>query len=557
MVSSPPQAMLSAHVWSILDRLRPDNRGFFEQRGLQRTAAAPDPTAARTKLIERATAKRTEDHSTGGPEDAGADGQIKRGVARRAVQPSARQAAVTGIVASAVGCGLVAFYQGLAEAFGRQTASFRSGMGQGDGRPLGLESGGRSGAGADGCANPSGATRPSPDVSGPGRRPDSGGDRLAGEGCDLRGAVGPGVLPEPLVCGPEERWQDPTGHGPPAAEHLCRVPPFQDGGDSSSSRHPQSGRLFGQGRPEGRVSVSPDSPDAPASLGLQVGGQSLSVQGTAIRSRVRPVHIHEDPSPGDGGTTAAGHSSDRIPGRHPCVGAHGRGDQPSGDHTLASSLHTGICGESREVRIDTVSGVGVSGVRSVHRLDQPAVVGEENPEDFESLPGGPWQDPDFPTGTCQLYRHDDGGLARSAPDATAPTGVATAPEHVAAPESAVGSTGALGSGSSSRLGLVDQSSDPVERPSCESPGASSGDSIRRGNSWRWRRLGSSVRRPGNRRPLDTGGTAVAHQRPGAPGGFLCSPVFHQERLELLGCSRDGQHGGCYVHLHMNLHNTCT
>ena len=135
-------------------------------------------------------------------------------VARRAVQPSARQAAVAGIVASAVGCGLVAFYQGLAEAFGRQTASFQSGMGQGNRRPLGLGSGGRSGAGADGCANPSGATKPSPDVSGPGRCPDSGGDRLARVGCDLRGAVWPGVLPEPLVCGPEERRQDPTGCGP-------------------------------------------------------------------------------------------------------------------------------------------------------------------------------------------------------------------------------------------------------------------------------------------------------------------------------------------------------
>ena len=30
------------------------------------------------------------------------------------------------------------------------------------------------------------------------------------------------------------------------------------------------------------------------------------------------------------------------------------------------------------------------------------------------------------------------------------------------------------------------------------------------------------------------------------GGFLCSPVFRQERLELLGCSRDGQHGGSTV-----------
>ena len=85
--SSPTQAALSLRMWSILDQSHPDNSGFFEQRELHRMAAAPDPTALRTRLIEQSTAKQSEDHSVGCPEDVEADGQVKRGVACRAVQP--------------------------------------------------------------------------------------------------------------------------------------------------------------------------------------------------------------------------------------------------------------------------------------------------------------------------------------------------------------------------------------------------------------------------------------------------------------------------------------
>ena len=197
--------------------------GFFYRRGLACTAAVLVHDIARTRRQDRPAAKRIPELTAAEfrtAEDAGPKG----GVASGALSVSSRGAIGTEIVAASTGVGFTPQLSGLKEAIGRAFASFWPSLGKDVKRPLGTGGSERSSAGTDRRAGSDNQSRETAYVGGTINRSRGGGESASGEGCEIRSARPTGELPEPFVCGPEGRRQDPAGGRFASIERVARVP---------------------------------------------------------------------------------------------------------------------------------------------------------------------------------------------------------------------------------------------------------------------------------------------------------------------------------------------
>ena len=540
------RARRNAHARIPAKRTTTSLIGFFDRRGLACTAAVLVHDIARTRRQERPAAKRIAELTAAEfrtSEDAGPKGGVTSG----ALSVSSRGAIGTEIVAASTGVGFTPQLSGLEEAFGRAFASFWPSLGKDVKRPLGTGGSERSSAGTDRRAGLDNQSRETAYVGGTGNRSRGGGEGASEEGCDIRSARPTEELPEPSVCGPKGRRQDPSGGRFASIERVARVPPLQDGRNPCSPELARMGRFSREGGSEGGVFDCTDRQGAPPSAGLRMEESNVSVQSLAIRPGIGTIHIHQSVTPGDSRTSPIGHTVDSVPGRHPGDGSYSGGNTNSGSHFATPAVFSRVHSEPGKIRPSSASNSRVLGIRGLLSFDYPPFGQASSTEDTMLVPGGFGEAGAHGPPVSKLHRDAGGRMARRSSSPSPPSWTAAAPGWGKPAKIAVGSADQAQSRDAPGSSMVEQTPIRVEWPSCEGTGPIADHSVRCSNAWRRWRLGSRLRLTSYRRSLDQRRATMAHKRSRVVSRILRSAMLCPRGHQLPSGPGDGQHCRGTIH----------
>ena len=92
---------------------------------------------------------------------------------------------------------------------------------------------------------------------------------------------------------PEKRWRCQTGHKSEKGKSKHPLSTFQNGKHDQSGKHAETGGLYGQVRPQGRLFFSADAQSRSKIPEVQMEKQNLRIHGNGVRSGTSPSKIHQ------------------------------------------------------------------------------------------------------------------------------------------------------------------------------------------------------------------------------------------------------------------------
>ena len=322
---------------------------------------------------------------------------------------------------------------------------------------------------------------------------------------------------------------------PQGFERFSPIHTFQNGGYPSPARSSSTGGLAGQSRPEGCLFCSTDLEGSPEVSSFPLEGHTSGICLSPVWSSSRTEIVHQNYEACCCLALPGGYSVDNLPGRsvvHACntggaTGEHG--------HSPLPSRKPRVCDKPREVSVCSNTKTRISGVRyQYHRYDsciarRQGEVDQISVQDFAgattSLSTGP-----FST-DWQTYGINSGclfcALALSPPPTPQKSGSGEGKWLRFLFTPFTGSEGGNPVVASPPRSMERQGHPEL------TPRSSDRDRCLEG------RVGSSLSRSENRRPVVSDGKEAPYKLPGVASRFVCGEKFHQEPIV---CPCEASHG---------------
>ena len=322
---------------------------------------------------------------------------------------------------------------------------------------------------------------------------------------------------------------------PQGFERFSPIHTFQNGGYPSPARSSSTGGLAGQSRPEGCLFCSTDLEGSPEVSSFPLEGHTSGICLSPVWSSSRTETVHQNYEACRCLASPGGYSVDNLPGRsvvHACntggaTGGHGHSPLPPRKPT--------VCDKPREVSVCSNTKTRISGVRyQYHRYDSSIArrqgeVDQISVQDFAgattSLSTGP-----FST-DWQTYGINSGcfscALALSPPPTPQKSGSCEGKWLRFLFTPFTGSEGGNPVVASPPRSMERQGHPEL------TPRSSDRDRCLEG------RVGSSLSRSENRRPVVSDGKEAPYKLPGVASRFVCGEKFHQEPIV---CPCEASHG---------------
>ena len=322
---------------------------------------------------------------------------------------------------------------------------------------------------------------------------------------------------------------------PQGFERFSPIHTFQNGGYPSPARSGSAGGLAGQSRPEGCLFCSTDLEGSPEVSSFPLERDTSGICLSPVWSSSRTEIVHQNYEACRCHASPGWYSVDNLPGRsvvHACntggaAGGHGHSPLPPGKPR--------VCDKPREVSVYSNAKTRISGVRDqYHRYDsciarRQGEVDQISVQDFAgattSLSTGP-----FST-DWQAYGINSGcfscALALSPPPKPQKSGSCEGKWLRFLFTPFTGSEGGNPMVASPPRSMERQSHPEL------TPRSSDRDRCLEG------RVGSSLSRSENRRPVVSDGKEAPYKLPGVASRLVCGEKFHQEPIV---CPCEASHG---------------